>query len=130
MSLKLEIVTPTGKVLDAEVTEVVAPGALGEFAVMENHRPGIILLGGGAVRYEGKTSGVVFVRGGVAEIGPERVLILADEAVTAENAGTVDANAILAKLAAEHAGHEFVNDELQQHIETERRYAEALLSAR
>ena len=128
MSLKLEIVTPTGKVLDAEVNEVVAPGALGEFAVMPNHRPGIVLLGGGAVRYEGKTSGVVFVRGGVAEIGPERVLILADEAVTAENAGTVNANAILEKLAADHSGHEFVNDELQQHIETERRYAEALLA--
>lgn len=128
MSLKLEIVTPTGKVLDAEVNEVVAPGALGEFAVMPSHRPGIVLLGGGAVRFEGKTSGVVFVRGGVAEISAERVLILADEAVTAENAGTVDAKAILDKLAADHAGHEFVNDELQQHIETERRYAEAVLS--
>ena len=129
MSLKLEIVTPTGKVLDAEVNEVVAPGALGEFAVLPSHRPGIVLLGGGAVRFEGKTSGVVFVRGGVAEISPERVLILADEAVTAENAGTVDAKGILDKLAVDHAGHEFVNDELQQHIETERRYAEAVLSA-
>ena len=28
-----------------------------------------------------------------------------------------------------HSGHEFVNDALQQHIETERRYAEAVLAA-
>lgn len=129
MSLMLEIVTPTGKVLTAEVNEVVAPGALGEFAVMANHRPGVILLGGGAVRFDGKNAGVVFVRGGVAEISPERVLILADEAVTSENAASVNAAAILEKLANDHAGREFVNDELQQHIETERRYAEALLAA-
>lgn len=129
MSLKLEIVTPTGKVLDAEVNEVVAPGALGEFAVLPSHRPGIVLLGGGAVRFDGKTPGVVFVRGGVAEISPERVLILADEAVTPETAGTVDARAILERLSAEHSGHEFVDDAVQQHIETERRYAEAVLGA-
>jgi F-type H+-transporting ATPase subunit epsilon len=126
MSLKLEIVTPTGKVLDTVVNEVVAPGALGEFAVLPNHRPGIVLLGGGAIRFDG---GVVFVRGGVAEISAERVLVLADEAVKAENAGTVNAAAILDKLAAETAAHEFVSDEQQQHFETERRYAEAILSA-
>jgi len=125
MSLKLEIVTPTGKVLDTVVTEVVAPGALGEFAVLPNHRPGIVLLGGGAIRYEG---GVVFVRGGVAEISAERVLVLADEAVRAENAGTVNAAAILDKLAADTSTLEFVSDEQQQHLETERRYAEAILS--
>ena len=125
MSLKLEIVTPTGKVLDTVVNEVVAPGALGEFAVLPNHRPGIVLLGGGAIRFDG---GVVFVRGGVAEISAERVLVLADEAVKAENAGTVNATAILDKLAAETAAHEFVSDEQQQHFETERRYAEAILS--
>ena len=100
MSLKLEIVTPTGKVLDTVVNEVVAPGALGEFAVLPNHRPGIVLLGGGAIRFDG---GVVFVRGGVAEISAERVLVLADEAVKAENAGAVNAAAILDKLATETA---------------------------
>lgn len=126
MSLKLEIVTPTGKVLDTVVNEVVAPGALGEFAVLPNHRPGIVLLGGGAIRFDG---GVVFVRGGVAEISAERVLVLADEAVKAENAGTVNAAAILDKLASETAAHEFVSDEQQQHFETERRYAEAILAA-
>lgn len=128
MDLKLEIVTPTGRVLDARVSQVVAPGAAGEFAVLPNHRPGIVLLGGGAVRYEGAESGTVFVRGGVAEIGPDRVLILAEEAVRPEQASTVNAQGILEQLMPDPLAFEFISDEKQQQIETERRFAESVLS--
>lgn len=129
MDLKLEIVTPTGKVLDVIVTQVVAPGAAGEFAVMPSHRPGIVLLGGGAVRYEGPQSGVVYVRGGVAEISAERVLILAEQAVKPENLAGVNAQSILEKLRPDPLSVEFISDERQQFIETERGFAEAVLHA-
>ena len=39
MSLHVEIVTPKGSVLDAEATEVVLPGKIGEFAVLDGHIP-------------------------------------------------------------------------------------------
>ena len=129
MDLKLEIVTPTGKVLDARVSQVVAPGAAGEFAVLPNHRPGIVLLGGGTVRFEGPESGTVFVRGGVAEIGADRVLILAEEAVRPEQANRADAQHILERLTPDPLAFEFISDERQQQIETERRFAESVLGA-
>lgn len=130
MSLKLEIVTPLGKVLDTEVTQVIAPGAQGEFSVLPSHRPGIALLSGGAIRYEGASSGVIFVRGGVVEIGPDRVLVLAGEAVKAADVDTAAAQRILEKAAADLGTVEFLNEESTQAIETDRRFAEAILSAR
>lgn len=130
MSLKLEIVTPLGKVLDAEVTQVIAPGALGEFAVLPSHRPGVVLLGGGAIRYEGATSGTVFVRGGVVEIGPERVLVLADEAAKPGETDTAAAQKLLEKTAADLAAHEFLTEEATVALATDRAFAEAVLAAR
>ncbi len=130
MSLKLALVTPLGKVLDTEVTQVIAPGAQGEFSVLPSHRPGIALLSGGAIRYEGASSGVIFVRGGVVEIGPDRVLVLAGEAVKAADVDTAAAQRILEKAAADLGTVEFLNEESTQAIETDRRFAEAILSAR
>ena len=126
--LRLEIVTPTGRVMDAQVSSVVAPGAEGEFAVLPDHRPGIVLLGGGAIKFEGPTSGSVLIRGGVAEIGPDHVLVLADEAVKPEAADSAAAQASLDKLQVEMASAPFLTDEALLHFAAERQYNEAILS--
>ena len=85
--MRLEVVTPTGALVDLEIQSVTAPGTLGEFNVLAEHQPGLVMLSGGAVRYEGGESGAVFIRGGIAEVRPDGLLILADEACTPE---TVD----------------------------------------
>jgi len=82
--LTLEVITPTGKVLSAEVESVTAPGVKGQFQVLDQHRPLLSILGSGSLRYAGaKESGELLIRGGVAEVNAEgKVLILTDEVQT------------------------------------------------
>ena len=58
--LRLEIVTPTGRVLDVMAGEVRAPGAAGELGILPQHRPGLIKLSGGAVAWTGAAAAYVF----------------------------------------------------------------------
>lgn len=129
MALKLEIVTPVGKTLEAEVSSVTAPGEAGELTILPEHRAGVVLLSGGAVRYSGAESGVVFVRGGVAEVGPDRVLILADEAVLPGQVDRAAAQALLEASIKKLGAAEYVDDVRFAAAERERVYAEAQLRA-
>ena len=72
-AFNLTVVTPTGAVVDSEIDEATLPGAYGEFGVLPSHQPALIMLGGGSLSYNGPAgSGQVLIRGGVAEIRPER----------------------------------------------------------
>lgn len=126
--IKLEIVTPTGAILSEEVTSVVAPGASGELNILPDHRPGLIMLGGGHLRYQSpKGAGEVILRGGVAEVGPERCLILADEAYVEGAADKKVGESILeeARQALVEAG--YLTDEEFDQIASDTRFAEALM---
>jgi F-type H+-transporting ATPase subunit epsilon len=84
-TLKLEIVTPDRKVLSEEVEYVAAPGVEGEFGVLPNHIPFLSALGVGSLYY--KKDGrrfYVFVAGGFAEVGQNKVSVLAELAEKAE----------------------------------------------
>lgn len=128
-TIKLEVVTPTGKVLDVEADTVTAPGALGELGVLPEHRPGLVMLGGGALRYEksGSEGEPVYIRGGVAEIRPDGVLVLADEARTAAKVDKARAEKILEKAIASQDQAEYLDDAELRGIENDRAYAEAIL---
>ena len=81
--MNFSVVTPTGSIVECEITEVTIPGALGEFAVMPEHRPAVMMVGGGELTYvTDKGSERIFVKGGIAEIGPTHVTLLTDIAVT------------------------------------------------
>ncbi len=82
MSTDLEVVSPERLLLSRAVEMVVIPAYEGEMGVLERHAPMIVLLRGGTVRlYEGgQVTDRLFVSGGFAEITPERVTVLADEA--------------------------------------------------
>lgn len=98
--LKLEIVTPYGTVFSEEVDEVIASGSEGEFGVLPNHIPFLTTLKVGMLIYKrGSETGYFFVNWGYAEVGPEKVLILAD---SAERSDSIDIQrAIEAKKRAE-----------------------------
>jgi len=98
--LKLEIVTPYGLTSSDEVDEVVACGSEGEFGVLPNHTPFLTTLKIGMLTYKkGNEKGYFFVNWGYAEVGPDKVLILADSAEKAED---IDVErAIAAKKRAE-----------------------------
>lgn len=84
--LKLEIVTPYGLIFSDEVDEVVASGSEGEFGVLPNHTPFLTTLKIGMLTYKkGSETGYFFVNWGYAEVGPDKVLILADSAEKSED---------------------------------------------
>ena len=80
--MKFNVVTPTGAVIDTDVSEVTVPGALGEFSVLPEHRPAVLMVGGGRLSYvENGSVGSLYVKGGIVEIGPEHVTVLTDIAL-------------------------------------------------
>ncbi len=77
--IRLEIVTPESAVLNEEVDEVVAPGALGQFGVLPGHTTLLTELGTGPLTYtKGGQTKSLQVSGGFAEVREEHVTILAD----------------------------------------------------
>lgn len=86
--LRLELATPTRLVVSEEADEVVVPGIDGYFGVLPGHASLLALLGVGEVTYRaGRTERYLAVSGGFAEVGPNRVTILAE---TAERPEEID----------------------------------------
>jgi len=84
--LTLDIVTPYGHVFTDEVDEVVASGSEGEFGVLPDHVPFLTTLKVGMLTYKkGDETGHFFVNWGYAEVGPDKVSILADSAEKSED---------------------------------------------
>lgn len=84
--LLLEIVTPQGLVFSEEVDEVTATGSEGEFGVLPGHVPFVTTLKIGILTCKkGTEFRFFFVNWGYAEVGPEKVLVLADSAERSED---------------------------------------------
>ena len=82
-TFKFELVSPERLLFSDDAELVVVPGSEGDFGVLPNHapflstlRPGLleVTLPGGAQRR-------IFVRGGFAEVGPDGLTLLAQQAV-------------------------------------------------
>jgi len=125
--IKLDVITPVGAALSEEVDEVSVPGVSGRFGVYEGHRPGLSMLGGGRVSYKmGTDEGEIFIRGGVAEVQPGGVLILADNAEHAEDLDREHADNLLESVTAELAKGEFLEEGRSLRLAGDRDYAEAV----
>jgi F-type H+-transporting ATPase subunit epsilon len=84
--LTLDIVTPHGHVFTDEVDEIVATGSEGEFGVLPDHVPFLTTLKIGMLTYKkGSETGHFFVNWGYAEVGPDKVTVLADSAEKSED---------------------------------------------
>ncbi len=83
--LLLEIVTPYRLVMSEEVDEVVAPGHEGEFGVLRGHTPFLTILKLGEMSYrKGDKKWFLVLNWGYAEVGPDKVVILAEGCERAE----------------------------------------------
>jgi F-type H+-transporting ATPase subunit epsilon len=104
MPIDLEIVSPEKLLLSRAVDMVVIPAAEGEIGVLPQHAPMIVLLRGGSVRiYAGsQVTERLFVSGGFAEITPERVTVLADEATPVANLSRAEGERRLAAAQADY----------------------------
>lgn len=88
----LKIITPEAIFFSGEAMQVTAPGVMGEFGVLPGHAPFISTLKSGIVRLK-DVSGEhrIAMLDGVAEVTPERCIILAEHAKSLENVSKADA---------------------------------------
>src|SRR5690349_12208988 len=126
-TFQLELVSPERLLLSRQVEMVTIPAADGEMGVLPGHSPMVVALRGGVIRVRenGAETERLFVAGGFAEVSPERVTVLADEATPLANVSRAEAERRVAE--AEAALREVTNED----PETKRDAAlERLLSAR
>ena len=102
MTIRCEIVSQDRMVFEGDVDIVVLPGSAGEMGILPHHAPLLTTLKFGIIKVRVKGEEQVFtVAGGVAEIQPDIVTVLAD---AAENVAEIDLNrAEAAKKRAEEA---------------------------
>lgn len=92
--LKLEVVTPERKVVDAEVDSVSVPTASGEAGILPNHAPLISALKPGILSYSSKgTSEKLAISGGFVEVNGSNVSVLATTAASAADINIDEAKA-------------------------------------
>lgn len=87
MALQCQVVSATQSLFEGEVQMVIAMGIGGELGVMAGHIPLITLLKPGVLRLRmpDGTEEVLYVSGGVMEVQPNVVMVLADAAERAQN---------------------------------------------
>ena len=109
-TLKLEIVTPDAKTFSEDVDMVTLPGVEGEMGIYPNHVPLMTQLVSGEViaRKDGREH-FLAVGEGFVEITGERVAIMTDMAIKAENID--EAKAEEARRRAEARLAEKISDE-------------------
>jgi len=102
MTIRCEIVSQDRTVFQGDVDIVILPGMAGEMGILPNHAPVLSLLKYGVikVRHQGKEE-LFAVSGGMAEVQPDIVTILADAAEDVQEIDVVRAQA--AKKRAEDA---------------------------
>jgi F-type H+-transporting ATPase subunit epsilon len=88
MPIRVEIVSQDREVFAGDADIVVLPGAGGEMGILPNHSPVLTVLQFGVITVRsGKEEHIFTVAGGVAEVQPDQVTVLAD---AAENVAEID----------------------------------------
>jgi F-type H+-transporting ATPase subunit epsilon len=102
MTIRCEIVSQDRTVFQGDVDIVVLPGAAGEMGVLPHHAPVLAILKYGVIKIrQGGKEDLFAVAGGIAEVQPDIVTILADAAENIEDIDITRAKA--AKKRAEDA---------------------------
>ncbi len=102
MTIRCEIVSQDRTVFQGDVDIVILPGVAGEMGILPNHAPVLTILKYGVIKVRpGSKEELFAVAGGMAEVQPKIVTILAD---AAENIMDIDiTRAQAAKKRAEDA---------------------------
>jgi F-type H+-transporting ATPase subunit epsilon len=100
MPIRLEIVTIERRVYSEDVDMVIAPGSEGELGILPHHTPLLTSLNEGVLRIKrGGAEEVFAIGGGIMEVLPDKVIVMAD---AAEHSDEIDiARAEKARQSAE-----------------------------
>ena len=85
--LHVDIVSAEEEIFSGEAEMVIAPGESGELGIMPEHAPLLTRVKPGTVRIQnaGAAEEVIYVSGGMMEVQPDRVTVLADTSVRAHD---------------------------------------------
>ena len=103
-TLQVNIVSAEHAIFSGEAEMVVAPGEAGELGILPQHAPLLTRIKPGTVKVKlvGQVEeDVIYVSGGILEVQPKAVTILADTSIRAHDLD--EAKVIAAKQAAEEA---------------------------
>ncbi|MEZ5564210.1 MAG: F0F1 ATP synthase subunit epsilon [Gammaproteobacteria bacterium] len=102
-TIKVDIVSAEGAIWAGEANLVVAPARMGEIGIAPRHAPLMTTLKPGDLRVQrdGQEELFFYVTGGILEVQPTQVTVLADTALRAEQLDESAADA--ARKAAEEA---------------------------
>jgi F-type H+-transporting ATPase subunit epsilon len=103
-TLHVDVVSAEESIFSGEARFVALPGEMGELGIYPRHTPLITRIKPGAVRIERADNGeeeFVFVAGGILEVQPTGVTVLADTAIRGHDLD--EAKALEAKKLAEEA---------------------------
>jgi F-type H+-transporting ATPase subunit epsilon len=87
-TLHVDIVSAEEAIFSGEAEMVVAPGEAGELGILPEHTPLLTRIKPGTVRIIPGSEGaeeVIYVSGGMMEVQPDRVTVLADTSVRAHD---------------------------------------------
>ncbi|MBI5334229.1 MAG: F0F1 ATP synthase subunit epsilon [Burkholderiales bacterium] len=103
-TIHVDVVSAEESIFSGEAKLVALPGEAGELGILPKHTPLITRIKPGAVRIERADNGeeeFVFVAGGILEVQPDCVTVLADTAIRGKDLD--EAKATEAKRLAEEA---------------------------
>ena len=105
-TIQVEVVSAEESVFSGEASFIVVPGELGDLGIYPKHTPLITRIKAGSVRIqtlESKEEMAIFVAGGILEVQPGSVTVMADTAIRSDDLD--EARALEAKKRAEEALH-------------------------
>lgn len=103
-TVHIDVVSAEESIFSGEAEFVVAPAGGGEVGIYPNHAPMITTIKPGALRIKQSQDAeetLIFISGGMLEVQPGMITVLADTAI--RGADLDEAKAIAAKAAAEEA---------------------------
>lgn len=96
MAVNVEVITPQQVVYSGEVDMISVPGADGMMGIMRGHAPLISTLDiGELILHEGSDQSFIAISGGIVEVRPDKVTVLADVGESAEDIDIERAEAAL-----------------------------------
>src|SRR5258708_24836535 len=130
-TIHVDVVSAEQNIFSGEAEFVVLPGEAGELGISRSHTPLITRIKRGAVRIKpagGGEENLIFVAGGILEVQPTMVTVLADTAIRGHDLD--EAKALEAKKRAEDALRNAKDKQEVATVEAELSMLAAQLAAR
>jgi len=103
-TVRIDVVSAEAEIFSGSAEFVVAPATMGEVGIYPNHAPMITSIKPGALRIkqaDQTDETLIFISGGMLEVQPGLITVLADTAIRGHDLD--EAKAVAAKVAAEEA---------------------------